>query len=386
MGCPVKFARIILANLFRKKVRLLLTLGSFAVALFLYSFLAVVRVAFTFGIDHTVAERLIVINRLSPFNTIPVSFKEKILRIPGVKYVTHDNWFPGIYQDGKKEFAEYVIDPEQQRQVYPELIVPEDQWQAFLKDRQGAIAGRAAAERFHWKIGDRIPIRATLYGGGTWEFNLVGVYHGKLNLDDEGQFWFRWDYFQEKLQQFDRGQVGWYVIRIENPDDAVRIAKTIDAEFRNSSSETRTQSESAFVADIVKQMGNVQVLILSIGALVFLTLLLVYGNTMAITVRERTSELGIYKALGFSDTLVLYLVMVESLTIALVGGVLGLLLAKVATPAISKALAGLLPNLILSPETLLVGLLLALLVGIASGLLPGIIAVRIRVVNALRNV
>jgi putative ABC transport system permease protein len=382
----MKFARIIFANLFRKKVRLLLTIGSFAVALLLFVFLSVVKDAFGRGADVAGADRLVVINRTSIINTIPLSYRDKILRIPGIKAVTHNNWFGGIYLDEKNFFPQFVIDPENQRKVFPELIVSDDQWDAFLKDRQGAIAGARTAERFHWKIGDRIPIKTTLYGGGAWEFNLVGIYHGKRPQDDETQFWFQWDYFQEKLPDSQKGQAGWYVLRVDNPDDSPRIAKAIDAEFDNSPFETKTQTESAFAANWVKQFGNIQFLIVSIGTVVFFTLLLVTGNTMAISVRERTGELAVFKAIGYSDRKVLFFVLAESLAIAIIGGSLGLLAAIAMVPALSKALSGMLPAIVLLPHTLILGLLLALLVGLASGLLPGLGAMRLRVVNALRRV
>jgi putative ABC transport system permease protein len=382
----MKFARIILANLFRTKVRLLLTIGSFAVALFLFVFLAVVRDAFGRGADVAGADRLVVINRTSIINPIPLSYRDKIQRIPGVKYVTHNNWFGGIYQDEKNFFPQFVIDPENHRQVFPELIVPDDQWKAFLNDRQGAIVGAKTAERFHWKIGDRIPIKTTLYGGGAWDFNLVGIYHGKRPQDDETQFWFQWDYFEEKVPQGVKGQIGWYVLRLDSPDDAVRVAKTLDDEFANSPYETKTQTESAFAAGWVKQFGNIQFLIVTIGAVVFFTLLLVTGNTMAISVRERTGELAVLKAIGYSDRTVLFFVLAEALTIALFGGLLGLLLASMAVPVLSKALSGLLPSIVLTPKMLVQGLLAAVVVGILSGLLPGLNAMHMRVVNALRRV
>jgi putative ABC transport system permease protein len=382
----MKFARIIFANLFRKKVRLLLTIGSFAVALLLFVFLSVVKDAFGRGADVAGADRLVVINRTSIINTIPLSYRDKILRIPGIKAVTHNNWFGGIYLDEKNFFPQFVIDPQNQRKVFPELIVSDDQWDAFLKDRQGAIAGARTAERFHWKIGDRIPIKTTLYGGGAWEFNLVGIYHGKRPQDDETQFWFQWDYFQEKLAANEKGQAGWYVLRVDNPDDSPRIAKAIDAEFDNSPFETKTQTESAFAANWVKQFGNIQFLIVSIGTVVFFTLLLVTGNTMAISVRERTGELAVFKAIGYSDRKVLFFVLAESLAIAIIGGSLGLLAAIAMAPALSKALSGMLPSIVLLPRTLILGLILALIVGLASGLLPGLGAMRLRVVNALRRV
>ncbi|HEY6126569.1 MAG TPA: FtsX-like permease family protein [Candidatus Acidoferrum sp.] len=382
----MKFSRLIWANLKRKKVRLLLTIGSFAVALFLFAFLSIVRGAFLGNAELASANRLVTINRTSIINLIPLSYKAKIQRIPGVTYVTHNNWFGGIYQNENNFFPQFVIDPESQRQVFPELVVPDDQWANFLKDRQGAIAGAKTAKRFGWKIGDRIPIKTTLYGGGAWEFNLVGIYHGTRAQDDETQFWFQWDYFEEKVPDRVKGQIGWYVIRIDKPEDAPRIAKAIDTEFANSPSETKTEAESAFAANWVKQFGNIQFLIVTIGAVVFFTLLLVTGNTMAISVRERTSELAVLKAIGYSDRSILFFVLSESLVIALFGGLLGLLLAVVATPLLAAALASMLPNLVLPGSILAIGLVVALIVGVVAGLLPGIGAMRMRVVNALRSV
>lgn len=382
----MKFGSLILANLFRKKIRLLLTIGSFAVALFLFAFLGVVRDAFGRGADVAGADRLVTINRTSIINPIPLSYRDKILRIPGVKYITHNNWFGGVYKDEKNFFPQFVIDPQNQRQVFPEFSIPDDQWKRFLNDREGAVVGARTMERFHWRIGDRIPIKTTLYGGGSWEFNIDAVYHGKRAQDDETQFWFQWDYFEERIPDRLKGNIGWYVLRVDNPDESPRIAKTIDEQFDNSPYETKTETESAFAAGWVKQFGNIQFLIVTIGSVVFFTLLLVTGNTMAISVRERTSELAILKAIGFSNRSVLFFILGESLVIALLGGLLGLLLATLAIPVLANALNGMLPNLILSPALLAFGLFTALMVGIASGILPGIGAMRLRVVNALRRV
>jgi len=383
----MKFMRLIRANLFRKKIRLFLTLGSFAVALFLFAFLAVVKKAFTGEADLANASRLVIINRVSIINPIPLSYRDKITRIPGVQAVTHYNWFGGVYQDEKNFFPQFVIDPENQRQVIPELIVPEDQWKSFLQDRQGAVVGARTAQRFGWKIGDRIPIKSPGYGGGpAWEFNIDGIYHGQRPGDDETQFWFQWDYFEERVPERFKGMAGWYEVKLNSPDDALPVAKAIDAEFANSPYETKTETESAFAASWVKQFGNIEFLILTIGSVVFFTLLLVTGNTMAISVRERTSELAILKAIGFKDGTVLVLVLAEALAIALVGGVLGLGLAFLAIPWLSSWLSGLLPVLILSKLMLATGIGFALLVGAVSGLLPGIGAMRLRVVNALRRV
>jgi putative ABC transport system permease protein len=382
----MKFRGLIFANLFRKKFRFVLTLGSFAVALFLFAFLAAVKGAFGRGIDVAGADRLVVINRVTIIQPMPLAYRDRIARIPGIKAITHNNWFGGVYQDEKNFFPQFVIDPQNQRQVFPELLVAEDQWQTFLKDRQGAIVGARTAKRFGWKIGDRVPIRNSLFGGGTWEFNIDGIYHGKEPKDDETQFWFQWDYFQERVPDRMKGMVGWYVLRVDNPDDAVRIAKTIDAEFANSPYETKTETESAFAAGWVKQFGNIEFLIVTIGTVVFFTLLLVTGNTMAISVRERTAELGILKALGYSDRFVLFLVLAEVLVIALVGGTLGLVLAKLAVPGLNVVLSGLLPYVILPASALVAGIGFALAVGAVSGLLPALGAMRLRVVDALRRV
>lgn len=383
----MKFSRLILANLFRKKARLLLTIGSFAVALFLFAFLGVVNDAFTRGADVVSANRLVTINRTSIINTIPLSYQDQIAHIPGVSNVTHDNWLGGVYQDPKNFFPQFVIDPDNQRQVFPELIVPDDQWNTFLKDRQGAVVGAATMKRFGWKIGDRIPIKTTLYGlqDKALEFNIDGVYHGAKPQDDETQFWIQWEYFKESVPDRLQGQVGWYTLRITNPGDAPRIAKTIDNTFANSPYETKTETESAFAQGWVKQFGNIRLLIITIGTVVFFTLLLVTGNTMAISVRERTAEIGVLKAIGFSDRSVLGFIVGESLMIAIIGCV-GLLLAIVVVPGISKGLGGMLPPLLLSTRVLLYGVVAAIVVGFAAGILPAWGAMRMRVVNALRRV
>ncbi len=383
----MKFRSLIFANLFRKKVRLILTIGSFAIALVLFTFLAVVNSAFNRGIDIANADRLIIVSRVGLMQVMPISYADQVRAIPGVKYVTHDHWFGGVYQDEKKFFPQFVIDPENHRKVYPEFIVPDDQWNAFVKDQQGAVVGAKTAKRFGWKVGDRIPIKNTLYGPTkTWEFNLDGIYHTEKADGDEGQFWLQWKNFDENVPAAVKSSAGWYILKMDSPDDAVRVAKAIDAKYANSSFETKTETESAFAAGFAKQFGNIEFLILSVGSVVFFTLLLVTGNTMAISVRERTAELAVLKAIGVTDRSILFLVLAESTVIALFGGLLGLLLAWAAIPVISAAVTGLLPPLLLSKTMLSLGLVFAVFVGVVSGLIPGISAMRMRVVNALRRV
>ena len=383
----MKFRSLIFANLFRKKLRLTLTIGSFAVALILFTFLAVVRSAFSRGTEIAGADRLVIVNRIGLIQVLPLSYRDKIAGIPGVKAITHNHWFGGVYQDEKNFFPQFAIDVENQRQVMNELVVPDDQWQNFAKDQQGAIVGAALAKRFGWKVGDRIPLKNSLYGPTkTWEFNIDGIYHSQIAGGDEGQFWLQWKDFDENVPAVMKSTAGWYVLKLNSPDDAVRVAKAIDDQFANSSFETKTETESAFAAGFAKQFGNIEFLILTIGSVVFFTLLLVTGNTMAISVRERMGELAVLKAIGFSDRSTLLFVLFESLFIALIGGLLGLGLAMLLIPAVGAKLSGLLPPLLLSIPLLGLGLGFALLVGVASGLLPGISAMRLRVVDAMRRV
>ena len=387
----MKFLGLIRANLFRKKIRLLLTIGSFAVAMCLFGLLVVIRDAFNQGVDIAGADRLIVQNRTGLVNPLPLAYRDRILQIPGVKEVTHANWFGGVYQDPKNFFPQYVINVETHRKVYPEFSIPDDQWRTFVKDRQGAIVGAFTANRFHWKVGDKVPLQGT-FTPGTWEFNIDGIYHGTRAKDDETQFWFHWDNFENYLETSPMkhylGMVGWYTIRVDNPDNALRVSKAVDSLFSNSDFETRTDSESVFMAGFAKQMGNIEFLLRSIGAIVFFTLLLVTGNTMAISVRERTAELAVLKAVGYSDRFVLFLVLAESAVIALIGGVIGLALAKGFTliPANVNPIRAFLPLLYLSGATFAFGVAVALLVAMASGFAPALGAMRLRVVDALRRV
>ncbi len=376
----MKFRGLIFANLFRKKTRLVLTLGSFAVALFLFGLLAVINQAFSGGVDLAGADRLVVINKTSIIQPLPLAYRDRILAMKGVKDITFSNWFGGIYQDERNFFPQFAVDVQHQRKVFSEISVADADWQRFTQDRQGAVVGAATAKKYGWKVGDHVPLKGTIFAG-TWDFNIDGIYHGT----DETQFWFQWDYLEERMPDRLKGQVGWYTVKIDNPQDTARLSKAIDAEFSNSPYETHTDSEKTFAANWLKQFGNIKLLIMSIGSVVFFTLLLVTGNTMAIAVRERTGELAVLKAVGYSDRFVLMLVLAESLVIAAVGGALGLLLAR-ALILLGDPTHGLLPIYQMPTSVIPVGLGVALLVGIVSGIIPAIGAMQLRVVDALRRV
>ena len=380
----MKFLPLIVANLRRKKIRTTLTVGSFIVAFFLFGLLGAIRYGFRQGIEVAGADRLVVIGRTSIIQPLPVTYKERLQRLAGVRDVAHSTWFGGVYQDARNFFPQFVIVPEDWRRMYPEFTWDEAHWEAFLADRQGVFIGEALANRFGWQVGDRIPLKVPGYlGAGSWEFNVRGIYRGTRPGDDESQMWIRYDYFYERAPSFWKGIVGWYIVRIDDPDRALAIARAIDEEFANSTSETRTQTESAFAAGFMQQMGNIEFLILAIGSVVFFTLLLVTGNTMAIAVRERTNELATLKAIGYSDRFVLGLVLAESLLIAVVGGGIGLWLARgVAEQDITSGLL----LLYLPASALALGVGIALLTGMLAGLIPAVNAMRLNVASALRRV
>ncbi|MGH9780091.1 MAG: ABC transporter permease [Candidatus Acidiferrales bacterium] len=382
----MKFRKLILANLFRKKTRTALTVGSFAVALFLFGLLAVVRGAFSQVLGIPGADRLVVTNRVSPIpiQPLPYSYRDRILAIDGVKDVTSMVISPAYYQEDRVYFAQVAIDVENHRSLYPEFIVPDEQWQAFLADRQGCIVGEALARRFGWKVGDRVPVKGALTRFRALEFNIHGIYRGDRPEHDTSMFWYHRKLVEE-IAPWYRGAAAWFIVRVTDPDRAAAVARAIDEEFANSPRETRTDTENEFGASIAKQMGNIEFLMLSVGGVVFLTLLLVTGNTMAIAVRERVGELAILKAMGFSDFLVLALVLLESLAIAGLGGALGLALAKLYTLG-GDPTGGLLRGFYLPNTAIAAGFGLALLVGLLAGLLPALSAMRLQVVQALRRV
>ena len=314
---------------------------------------------------------------------LPISYRERIMSGPGVSGTTFATWFGGVYQDEKNFFPQFAVDKDTWFDVYSEYVVPKEQREAFLRDRQACLVGKSLAKRFGFKVGDRLPLRGTIWTG-PWEFNVAGIYEGNRPEVDTSGLLFRYDYLEER-RQFGKGTVGWYVVKLGNPDDAIKVTKRIDEDFANSPFETLTQTEKAFATSFAKQMGNIEFLVMVIGSVVFFTLLLVTGNTMAIAVRERTGELAVLKTVGFSDVGVLGLILAESVLIAGQGGIFGLGLAKLFTLG-GDPTRGLLGTFYLPWGSLGIGLALTLAVGIVAGLLPAIAAMRLRVVDALRRV
>jgi len=383
----VRYLPLLLAGFRRKRLRSFFTLASVLVAFVLFGFLGAVRQAFSMGVEVSGIDRLVMLNKISLIQPLPFSYLDRILGVQGVTRVTHCTWFGGIYQDPKNFFPQMAVVAEPFLAMYDEFLLPEDQKRAWIDDRTGAIAGRATAERFGWKVGDRIPIQATVWrrkdGAPAYEFNLRGIYDGAEKGVDTTQLLFHHKYFDE-ARLFLHGYVGWYVIRIDDPARAAEIAQSLDREFENSAAETKTSTEKAFVQAFANQVGDIGAILRAILSAVFFTLLLVAGNTAAQSVRERTSELAVLKTLGFTNRQVLALVLAESLLLALLGGGIGMLIAW---SLISRGdpTNGALPIFFLPVRDAVLGALLALSLGVFAGALPARTAMRLRIVDALRK-
>lgn len=383
----MKLVPLIWKNLWRRKIRTTFTLACVFVAFLLFGLLMTIRAAFSFGVDLAGLDRLIVIHKVSLIQPLPESYLERIRSVEGVQAATHNTWFGGVYQDPRNFFGQIATEPEVYFAMYPELRLPPEQMEAWLADRQGAVAGRALAERFGWQIGDRIPLQATIWmpksgDGTTWTFNLVGIYDGEPGTDTTNLF-FRYDYLDENRQEGD-GLVGWFVVKIDDPGRSVEIAQAVDEMFANSSAETKTTTEKGFVDSFAKQIGDIGAIMIAILSAVLFTMLLVVANTMAQAVRERTSELAVLKTLGFSNTVVVATVLVEAMVIAVIGGGLGLGLAWLIVQQ-GDPTNGLLPAFILPGRDVAAGVALMGALGLMAGALPAVSAMRLRITDALRR-
>ncbi len=386
----MKFLPLVWRNLQRRRMRTTFTLLSVFVAFVLYGLLMAIRVAFSAGVTIAGAERLMMIDKVSLINPIPLSYMERIRSTNGVADVSHANWFGGVYQDPKNFFANMAVDPESWLRIYPEFQLPADQKKAWLADRTGAIVGADTARRFGWKVGDRVPLQGTIYrtpNGGPWEFTIDGIYDSTEKGVDKTQFFFHYAYLNETLGEnsYGRDQIGWYVVQLKDPAESEAIAQKLDAMFANSPNETKTATEKAFVAGFAKQIGDIGSIMIAIAGAVLFTILLVSANTMAQAIRERTNELAILKTLGFSNGRILRLVLVESCVIAIIGGGLGLAVAWVIV-AQGDPTGGLLPPFYLTGSDIVSGVAIILTLGIATGIWPAVQASRLRIVDALRKV
>lgn len=381
----MKFLPLLWSSLWRKKIRTIFTLLSIFVAFLLFGLLMTIRVAFSFGIDIAGIDRLVLIHKVSLIMPLPVSYLPRLNTTAGVTLATHNTWFGGVYQDPSNFFAQIAVEPEPFMKLYPEYQVPPEQMQAWLADRQGVMVGVDLAKRFGWKVGDRVPIVGTIWQpkqGQVWEFNIAGLYDGEAGVD-KTQFFFRYDYLDENRLQGE-GLVGWYIVKISDPGAAQRMGATFDGMFANSSAETKTTTEKGFVEGFAKQVGDIGAIMIAITIAVLFTMILVAANTMAQSVRERTSEVGVLKTLGFSNAAILVLVLSESVLIAVIGGGLGLLAAWAFVQQ-GDPTGGMLPIFVLPIRDVVLGGALIVTLGLLAGALPAINAMNLKITDALRR-
>ena len=387
----MKFLGLVWSNLKRKKLRTILTLLSIFVAFLLFGFLCAIKEAFLAGVNLAGADRLIVRHKVSFIQPLPQSYQARIEAIPGVDAVASMTWFGGIYKDPKNFMATFPVDPDNYLDMYTEVVVTPEVRAKWKQTRNGAIVGKTTFDRFAksdgWKIGDRIPFTSPIWGQPAgqphWEFEIVGIYTpGKKGADDTA-FVFRYDYFEEARQER-KGSVGWFGVRVKDAGQAAEVAKRIDEQFANSPSETKAEPEGAFAAGFASQIGDIATIVAGVVSAVFFTILLVAGNTMSQSVRERTEEIGVQKAMGFPNGLVLALVLIESCLIALLGGLGGLGVAWLITLG-GSPIPQMLPIFVIPNRDLIMGVIFAVALGLIAGAIPAYHAMRLRIAVALRK-
>jgi putative ABC transport system permease protein len=379
----MKYLPLVLANLGRHKRRTILTVTSVALALFLFASLQTVVTTIGNAANMGSVRRLVATSATGIVFPLPISYANRLQATPGVEAVTFANWFGGRYGDGKKFFGQFAVDPKSYLDMYPEISVPDDQKQAFIRERTAALIGKGLMNDFGWKLGQNVTLQGTIYPG-DWTFTIRGVYTPTDPAIGDDMMMFHHDYLEERTGR--QGLVGWYVARIDHPDRAAAIAKTIDDQFKNSSYPSKTGTEQAFNASFATMWGNVSLLMGTIGMAVVFAILLVTANAMMMSARERIREVAVLKTIGFGDKTLFGLVMLEAGVIAVTGSVLGLGGAKVLYKSTHFNGGGFLPGFDVTSNTLALGSAVAIVLMIASGAVPAIRAARLPVISALRQV
>jgi putative ABC transport system permease protein len=384
----LKFLPLLFANLRRKPVRTGLTIASIVVAFLLFGLLKTMEGALALAADLAGVDRLATMHKVSLIQTFPRSYLNQIRSVDGVVEVAPFVWFGGIYQDERNQLAAQATEPETFLQVYPEYRLPPGERADWIADRASMVVGRALAERFGWNVGDIVPVRSAFYrkddGSGVWDMRLAGIYDATNG--DNSSLYFHYDYLNEALSGAARDTIGWVILKIANPDESQQVSAAVDAMFANSPAETKTATERAFIQGFANQMGDIATIVTAVASAVFFTMLLVTGNTMAQSVRERVNEMAVLKTLGYSKRVVASLVLVESFAITALGGAVGLGLAALATDSMSAMLAQFFPVLGIPPETYVTGGVLIVVFSVLAALLPSAEAWRLRITDALRKV
>lgn len=380
--------KLILKNALRHKLRTSLTVLGLVVATLAFGLLQTVVGAWYAGADAASNTRLVTRNAISLVFPLPLSYENSIRGIEGVTGVAYANWFGGIYQEPKNFFPQLAISGRSYLDLYPEFVLAEDQRAAFLRDRKGCVVGSKLAAQYGFKLGDVIPIKGTIFPG-QWEFVVRGIYDGKQETTDTSQFFFHWDYLNETLLKTSKrrgNQVGLYVVRIDNPDNAAAISGAIDRQFKNSLAETLTETEKAFQLGFVSMSEAIVVAIRVVSFVVIVIIMAVMANTMAMSARERLAEYATLKALGFGPGFLALLIFGESLLIALAGAAIGIVLLFPVARAFSAKMGTLFPVFEIAPQTLLLQALAALTVGIVAAIAPTLRSMRVNIVDGLRSI
>lgn len=379
----MKFLPLILANLGRHKRRTILTVLSVALALFLFASLRTVVTTIGAYSQWGSARRLVTSNATGIVFPLPLAYANRLRAVAGVEAVSWANWIGARYGDGKRFFANFAVDAESYLEMYPEMVLPPEQREAFFQERGSAIVGVRLLDVFGWRLGQDVTLQGTIFPG-DWTFTIRGVYTVSDPLINDDMLLFHHDYLDERIGR--PGIAGWYVLRIQDPNQAAQVAKVVDDMFRNSSSPTKTGTEQQFNASFATMWGNVGLLMNTIGLAVVFAILLVTANAMMMSARERIGEIAVLKTVGFSDRTLFGLVMLEAGAITFTGALIGLGGAKLLYKSTNFNAAGFLPGFDVTVQTLVVGFGIALLLMLASGLVPAVRAARLPVVQALRHV
>ncbi|MDJ0919368.1 MAG: FtsX-like permease family protein [Woeseiaceae bacterium] len=376
---------LVLKNLTRKKMRLFLTVFATFIAFMIFGTLTAFQKAFDSGIELSADDRLIVLNKISFTQVLPIAYANRVRAVEHVEAMTHLNWFGGYYQDPRSQFAMFAVDAENFMEVFDELVLTDAQRQAWIDNRQGLIAGQAIAENFGWQVGDRIPINSNIFsqrdGRTDWDFDVVGIYTGEDPQTDTNSVYFHYEYFNE-TQSFGGDFIGFMAVRTSDPSLNEEVIKSIDDMFANSPAETETVPEKAFNKAFIEQIGNLSLILTSVVLAAFFVILVIVGNSMILSIRERTAEIGVMKTLGFTSSRIFRMVLAESLLLALIGGVLGVLASGSLITLINNAPIQL-PVLVLDSSVWSQAMLFVIGLGFITGIVPAMSALRLNIITAL---
>ena len=376
---------LVLKNLTRKPLRLFLTVFATFIAFMIFGTLTAFQQAFDSGVDLAADDRLIVLNKINFTQSLPVSYANRVRAVEDVDALTHLNWFGGYYQEPRDQFAMFAVDAENFMGVYDELVMSDDERAAWVANRQGLIAGKAIAERFGWQKGDRIPVNSNIFsqrdGSTSWEFDVESVYEGADPQTDTNSVYFHYEYFNE-TQSFGGDFIGFMSVRTSDPSRNEAVIKAIDDMFANSPAETETVPEKVFNKAFIEQIGNLSLILTSVVLAAFFVILVIVGNSMILSIRERTAEIGVMKTLGFSSARIFRMVLAESLLLALLGGLLGVLASGSLVALVNSAPIQL-PTLVLSGSVWSQALLFMIGLGFITGIVPAMNALRLNIITAL---